>query len=185
MKNSAILLFITSVFILSFAAHDAANNNDITNQDVKGGLIQDRNMVQVGIIVRDIETSAKAWADFFGVDVPGISIASSHELNPTEYMSESTGAEAKLAFINLENITIELIQPLGEPSTWADFLEAEGEGVHHIAFDIKDMDTRIREFEEFGIPMIQHGGWETGEYGYMDGTEKLGIIIELLEHYDQ
>ena len=142
-------------------------------------------MVQVGIIVGDIEESDKTWADFLGVEVPGISVASSHELNPTQYMSEGTDAEAKLAFINLGNITIELIQPLGEPSTWADYLKEEGEGIHHIAFDIKDMDSRIAEFEAFGIPLIQHGGWETGEYGYMDGRGKLGVIIELLEYYNQ
>ncbi len=179
MKNSLILLLIVSLFVMSFAVHDTAYHDDTS------GLIQDRTMVQVGFIVADVEASAKTWADFLGIEVPGSSIASSHELNPTQYMTVSTDAKAKLAFINLGNITIELIEPLGKPSTWADFLEEEGEGIHHIAFDIKDMDTRISEFEKFGIPLIQHGGWETGEYGYMDGREKLGVIIELLEHYNQ
>jgi len=179
MKNSIILLLVISVFVLSFAVHDTTYHNDT------GGLIQDKTMVQVGIIVADIESSAKIWAEFLGVEVPGISVTSSHELNPTQYMSKSTEAEAKLAFINLGNITIELIEPVGKPSTWADFLENEGEGIHHIAFDIEDMDTRVAEFKEFGIPMIQHGGWDTGEYGYMDGMKKMGVIIELLEHYNQ
>ena len=179
MKNSAILLTAVSLFILSFTLRDGSGRKE------GSGLIQDRTMVQVALVVNDIETAAKNWAGFFGVDVPGISIATSNEKNPTQYMSQPSGAEAKLAFINLENITVELIEPVGGPSTWADFLEKHGEGVHHIAFDIKDMDATVDGFEKSGIPMIQHGGWDTGEYSYMDGTEKLGVVIELLEHYDR
>ena len=179
MKKSAIILFAASITILGFTLKDTASHNDTK------GLIQDRTVVQVGIIVKDIETSAKAWAGFLGTEVPAVSVAGSHKANPTEYLSEPTDAKAKLAFLNLGNLTIELIEPLGEPSTWSEFLDREGEGVHHIAFDIKDMDARIKEFEEFGIPMVQHGGWETGEYGYMDGRGKLGVIIELLEHYNR
>ena len=37
--------------------------------------------------------------------------------------------------------------------------------------------------EEAGIKEIQHGGWGTGEYAYMDGAGSLELIIELLEHY--
>ena len=46
------------------------------------------------------------------------------------------------------------------------------------------METYIENFTDHGIPMIQHGGWDTGEYSYMDGSEKLALIIELLEHYN-
>ncbi len=45
------------------------------------------------------------------------------------------------------------------------------------------MDQYIEAFQEQGIPMVQHGGWETGEYSYMDGTNNLALIIELLENY--
>ena len=73
---------------------------------------------------------------------------------------------------------------MGGPSTWQEFLDTKGEGIHHIAFNIKGMKSYIKAFEENGIPMVQHGGWDTGEYSYMDGSNNLALIIELLEHYE-
>jgi hypothetical protein len=46
------------------------------------------------------------------------------------------------------------------------------------------MKNTNKNFEDNGIPMIQQGGWDTGEYSYMDGTKNLALIIELLEHYN-
>ena len=149
-------------------------------------LIADKQMMQVGIIVEDIEKSAKAWATFLGSEgIPEIIVASGHELNPTEYKGKPSDAKAKLAFFQLDNITVELIEPLGGPSTWQDFLDTKGEGIHHIAFNIMGMEKHIKSFEASGIPMIQHGGWDTGEYGYFEGSNGLTIIVELLEHYNQ
>ncbi len=148
-------------------------------------LISDQEMVQVGIIVKDIEKSARHWARFLGnEEMPDIFLAAESELNPTEYNGKATDASARLAFFQLDNITVELIEPVGGPSTWQEFLDTKGEGIHHIAFNIKGMKSYIKAFEENGIPMVQHGGWDTGEYSYMDGSGSLALIIELLEHYE-
>lgn len=142
--------------------------------------------MQVGIIVKDVEKAADNWAAFLGLEEsPRINLASGSERVPTEYRGKPTDASAKLAFIRMENITIELIEPVGKDSTWNEFLETKGEGIHHIAFNVKGMNDRIREFGKSDIPMVQRGGWATGEYAYMDGEKNLGLIIELLEHYNQ
>ena len=47
------------------------------------------------------------------------------------------------------------------------------------------MESYIKNFDAHGIPMLQHGGWDTGEYSYMDGSKNLALIIELLENYNQ
>jgi 4-hydroxyphenylpyruvate dioxygenase-like putative hemolysin len=73
---------------------------------------------------------------------------------------------------------------MGAPSTWQEFLDTRGEGIHHIAFTVNDMDKSIQAFEARGIPMIQHGGWDTDEYGYFEGRNGLALIIELLENYE-
>ena len=143
-------------------------------------------MVQVGIIVENIEEAALHWADFLGLEkIPEISTALGSDLNPTAYNGKPTDATARLAFFTLDNITIELIEPDGKPSTWQEFLDTKGTGIHHIAFNVQEMDHYIRSFEEHGIPLVQHGGWDTGEYSYMDGSESLALIIELLENYKQ
>ena len=175
MKRSVVTLLIISFFLISLKMH---NNNS-------SALIPDKQMMQVGIIVKDIEKSAKNWAAFLGEEkVPDIFQASESEKNPTEYHGKRSNASAMLCFFQLDNITVELIEPLGGPSTWQEFLDTKGEGIHHIAFNVKGMKNYITSFGENGIPMVQHGGWETGEYSYMDASKNLGLIIELLEHYE-
>lgn len=177
MKNSLILLLVVSLFLVSAAISDSSKSNDMK------GLLDNHRMTQVGFIVSDIEKSAATWAEFLGMEVPNVILAEGHHENPTTYRGKPTDAAAKLAFFQLENITIELIEPVGENSTWKEFLDGEGEKVHHIAFQIDQMDETVKKFKTFNIPMVQHGGWDGGEYGYMDGSEKLGVIIELLQHY--
>ena len=136
MKTTPIVILLSSIFILGFTAGKM-------NRDA---LIPDKKMMQVGIIVEDIEEKAESWAAFLGLEKkPEIRMASSSERVPTEYRGNLTDASAKLAFIRLENITIELIEPVGDDSTWSEFLETNGEGVHHIAFNVKDMNDRIVE----------------------------------------
>lgn len=176
MKRSVITLIIVSFLVLGSTMEQKRSEALIANQQ----------MMQVGIIVKDIENSAKAWAAFLGNEkIPEIIVASGHDLNPTEYKGKPSDAQAKLAFFQLDNVTVELIEPMGGPSTWQDFLDTKGEGIHHIAFNIKGMEKHIKNFEASGIPMIQHGGWDTGEYGYFEGNNGLALIVELLEHYNQ
>lgn len=176
MKRFHLMILIASVLLLGFTLGRKSSD----------ALIQEKKMTQVGIIVDNIEASAANWAAFLGMEeVPGISIAEGHESVPTEFRGQPSDAKAKLAFFQLDNITIELIEPMGGNSTWQEFLDENGPGIHHIAFDIEDMETTVKDFEAFGIPELQHGGWGTGEYAYMDGTGKLALIIELLEHYNR
>lgn len=175
MKRSLIAIVIGSFILLGLTGEK--KNSE--------ALIYNTQMMQVGIIVKDVEYSAKAWAAFLGKDeVPEVIVATGSELNPTKYKGKPTDAKAKLAFFQLDNITIELIEPIGGPSTWQEFLDSKGEGIHHIAFDVNGMKRHIENFEASGIPMVQHGGWDTGEYSYLDGSNGLAVIIELLENYN-
>jgi len=146
-------------------------------------LIQNHKMAQVAIVVKDIEKARKNWAMVLGMDVPEVSIAKSHPSRPTKYKGTPSSAEAKLAFFNLENIQIELIEPLGGNSTWQEFLDSKGEGIHHIAFMVKGIDGLERRFEMQGMPTDQNGGWEGGAYSYINAMQMLGCELELLENY--
>ena len=138
---------------------------------------------QVGLIVRDIEKSARAYADLFGVEVPNWSLTDPEEKAHTRYRGQPTQGQAKLAFFQLGSVSLELIQPVGGPSTWQEFLDTHGEGIHHIAFQIKGMDEQIAILEKKGMPLVQRGDYTGGCYSYIDGTPQLGVILELLEDY--
>jgi catechol 2,3-dioxygenase-like lactoylglutathione lyase family enzyme len=139
-------------------------------------------ITQVAIIVRDIEAKAKAWAEVLGLPVPPVVITDPVEQAHTEHRGQSTAARAKLAFFRLGQVALELIEPIGEPSTWNDQLVAHGESLHHIAFQIKGMKERIAVLGEHGIPLVQRGDYRGGRYAYLDGTERLAAVLELLEN---
>ena len=139
-------------------------------------------VVQIGIIVGDIESKAQAWADVLGLPVPKVIITDTVNLAHTEYKGESTPARAKLAFFDLGQVALELIEPIDGPSTWKDQLDQHGESLHHIAFFIKGMKEKVAYLEAKGIPLVQRGDYTGGRYAYLDGTARLGTILELLEN---
>ena len=136
-------------------------------------------VVHVALVVRDIEKSAKAYAELFGVEASGINITDPLEKTRLRFRGKPTGARAKLAFLRLENITIELIEPIGGPSTWREFLEKTGGGVHHIAFRVRGMEENVGLLEKKGGKRIQQGDFTGGSYAYVD-LKQLGVIVELL-----
>jgi len=152
------------------------------------GMIPDKRMLHIGIVVKNIEISLDHWTKFLGLEKrPEVRMAEGHEANPTHYRGNPSNAKAKLAFMQLENMEVELIEPVGEEAShWKEFLDTKGEGVHHIAFRVKGMEENhyIENYNKNGLPMVQHGGWDGGEYGYMDGLSSLGVMVELLEMYD-
>jgi catechol 2,3-dioxygenase-like lactoylglutathione lyase family enzyme len=147
-------------------------------------LLGTRRVCQIAVVVRDLERSARAYADFLGLPVPAfITTAPGHEVGQT-YDGRPSDARCRLAFFELENTTIELIQPLGGPSSWQAVLDAQGEGIHHIAFQVTDTAGKTRTLAERGIPLLHQGGDpRTGQFSYFDARTTLGIIVETLEGY--
>lgn len=151
------------------------------------GIIGTNVVTQIGFIVKDIEKSKKKFAEFFGVEPPPHFHAGNFETTGTQYMGKpAPDANCYMAFFNVgPNLQIELIQPNGVKSTWQDFLDEHGEGIHHIAFQVKNMDEKVAACEKFGMKCVQRGkyGDASGEYAYLDASEDLKCIIELLESY--
>ena len=139
-------------------------------------------ITQVGIIVQDIEAKARAWAEVLGLPVPEIVITDAYERAQTEYHGKPSNARAKLAFFHLGQVELELIEPVGKPSTWQDQLDEHGDSLHHIAFEIKGMPEKVAYLEAKGLPLVQRGEYPGGRYAYMDGNAQLGAILELLEN---
>jgi len=139
-----------------------------------------RKPVQIAIVVRDIRRAARMWARLLGVEEPQVVETGEWEETRMTYRGAPSRGRAKLAFFDLGGLALELIEPVGGPSTWSDFLERHGEGLHHIAFVVDDMDEAIRELEELGGELVQRGEFEGGSYAYVDARGSLGAIIELL-----
>jgi methylmalonyl-CoA/ethylmalonyl-CoA epimerase len=142
-----------------------------------------RHIAQIGMVVKDIEEARAAWAELLGVEKPPIVETEGWESSRMTFKGKPSEGRAKLSFFDLENIVVELIQPISGPSTWRDFVEKYGEGVHHIAFNIENLEETLERFKKIGILVEQRGDYEGGCYVYTDSKRKLGATIELLHSH--
>lgn len=152
------------------------------------GIIGTSTLAQVGFIVRDLETTKKKFAEFFGVPVPPTCDGGEYQVTGTTVEGKpAPDANCWMAFFDVgPNTQIELIQPNGVKSTWQDFLDEHGEGIHHIAFVVKGMEEKILAMENFcGAKCVQRGkyGGGNGEYAYLDAHKDMKCLLELLENY--
>ena len=141
---------------------------------------------QVGFIVKDVEATKRKWAEFLGVDVPETQPVGNYSVTQTTFMGQpAPEASCLMAFFDVgPGLQLELIQPNEAPSTWRNFLNEHGEGMHHIAFQVQDSARQVANAEAAGLKLVQHGvyGDGGGEYNYLDAPE-LKCIVELLESY--
>ncbi len=147
------------------------------------GMLDTRVVTQIGFVVRDIEKTSRAFADFLGMDVPAWSLTDPIDKTQCVYNGAPCPARAKLAFFRVgEGLEIELIEPDEHPSVWRDALNEKGEGVHHIAFKIKGMKEKLLRLEQNGMRLLQKGEYTGGRYAYIDCLDQLKTIVELLEN---
>lgn len=153
------------------------------------GMVGTNQVAQVAFIVKDIEKSKAAFANFLGVPVPSHFWGGEYEITKVEYKGKpAPKAKCQMAFFDVgPNLQIELIQPNGETSVWQDFLDEHGEGIQHIAFHLKNMDEKIAVCAANGMPLLQKGNYGDGggRYAYLDGTKDLHCVIELLESFSE
>ena len=78
-------------------------------------------LVQVAVVVENIEEVAERWARLLGVPKPQVIETEEWEKTRMTYRGSPSRGRAKLAFFNLGGVTLELIEPVGGPSTWSKF----------------------------------------------------------------
>jgi catechol 2,3-dioxygenase-like lactoylglutathione lyase family enzyme len=138
-------------------------------------------LMQVGIVVADVEATARAWSQVLGLPMPEIRITDVFDDALTEYEGAPTFAQARMAFLQLGQVELELLEPVGEPSTWNDQLQRHGPSLHHVAFEVDGMADRRAYLGGQGMSLVQRGEFVGGRYAYFDSQARLGAILELLE----
>ncbi len=136
---------------------------------------------QIALVVKDAEKASKNIAALFGFPEAPYEIIGTYEFANTRYHGQPTPAKAKATFYKMGPVDLEILEPMGEPSTWNDFLQENGEGIHHIAWYVKGIDEVTAFLERNGMKMVQEGNWDGGKYKYFDSAKQLGFMLELLQ----
>jgi methylmalonyl-CoA epimerase len=81
------------------------------------------------------------------------------------------------------DIEIELIQPTTSDSGVAKFIEKKGEGIHHISFEVDDVDKELESMATKGIELIDKQGRKgmAGKIGFLHPRSARGVLIELAQ----
>jgi methylmalonyl-CoA/ethylmalonyl-CoA epimerase len=91
----------------------------------------------------------------------------------------------KLALAQVGDMMYELIEPVDGPNSYQEFLDARGEGLHHLGFFVEDLDAAIAEMDGQGFPVLQSGrafGVDgDGGYAYFETDGALSCIVEAIE----
>ena len=82
-------------------------------------------------------------------------------------------------------LKFEIVEPLEGESIYKEFLDKKGEGVHHIAFTVDDLDVEIAQMAEKGFKVIQTGQTARGKFAYFDTDKVGGVVTELIQFMSQ
>lgn len=137
---------------------------------------------QYALVVEDMQAVSDYWSRL-GFPVMEVT----HPvLGDLRYRGAPGRFDQKLGWHRHGTVTWEWIQPLAGPTVYQEFLQAHGEGVHHLALDVPDIDAAAKALEALGVPIVQSGAWGekgkpgSGRFAYADTTPNGGVTIELL-----
>ena len=141
-------------------------------------------ITHVGFVVKDLEATTSYFSEVFGIGP--FKIVESNFLKDTGYFEKKyKGKDEDFMFrfgkASLGAIDVEIIQPLKGRSVYDDFIKERGGGLHHLAFEVENLDLIIRKLENYRVEVVQSGkriglSWAYVEVGFMNG-----LIIELME----
>jgi len=109
-------------------------------------------MSQIRIIVKDLDKTIKYYEEILGL---GPFVKPEIKWDKKFYYVKLVKSEWIMGFCSLGAIGMEPIQPITGPTIYHDFLEKKGEGLHHLGFDVKDMDKRLNMYKEMNIEIIR------------------------------
>jgi len=135
------------------------------------------------LVVKDMDKAIK-YFEALGVGPfppflggPGMSFAG----KTVRGESSDYDMDLRLTRGDLGGLSIELIQPLEGRSIYTEFLEEKGEGLHHLAFMVDDIDAEIADMEKRGFKVVQTGAMPNTKWAYLEAEEPGGMVIELCQ----
>jgi len=124
----------------------------------------------IGIAVKSIDQASKLFSALLG---------------KPHYKVETVESEGvRTAFFELGGVKIELLESMRPDSAIARFIEKRGEGIHHLAFEVDDISSKISDYKKKGFEAINtepKKGADNKMIGFLHPKSTGGVLIELCE----
>lgn len=124
----------------------------------------------IGIAVKNIETATPLYRDILGMQFEGV--------------EEVAEQKVRVAFFGVGESRIELLEPTSPDSPVARFLEKNGEGIHHLAYQVEDLAATLRQLKAAGVRLIDEVP-RRGAHGtliaFLHPKATAGVLTELCQ----
>lgn len=124
----------------------------------------------IAIVVEDIEKALGFWRDNLGLSLDHI------EVVPEQ--------KSRVAFLPVGDSLVELVSPTTEDSGVANFLKKRGAGLHHLCFEVDDIQAALDDLKEKGVRLINETPQETEvgkKIAFIHPAGTNGVLVEFYE----
>lgn len=124
----------------------------------------------IAIAVNNLEEAAKFYQEVMGLTLSGVEVV--------------TAQKTKVGFFKIGESNIELVQPAEPDSPLVKFLETKGQGIHHICFEVEDVEAEVKDYLDKGATLIDQKprpGAHNTKVAFIHPKSSSGVLIELCE----
>lgn len=123
----------------------------------------------VAVVVPDLDGSMSFWRDALGLDL--------------HHVEEVPSQKSAVAFFPLGDSELELVKPMSEDSGVAKFLAERGGGMHHLCFQVDDIDGMLGELKAKGVRLINETAVELPgrKMAFVHPKASGGVLVELYQ----
>lgn len=133
-------------------------------------MIQAQSINHIGIAVRSIESQRDFYEKVIGAVFEGVEVVPEQKV--------------RVGFFRVGSVRLELLEPTDPSSTVAGFIEKRGEGLHHVAYTVKDIDQCLQSLRNQGIRLINDMpriGAHHMRIAFIHPKSSYGVLTELCE----
>jgi methylmalonyl-CoA/ethylmalonyl-CoA epimerase len=130
-----------------------------------------KRIAHLGVAIKDLDSPKKLYGDNLKLEHQGDEVVSSQKV--------------QVSFFKVGESNIELLLPTAPDSPVAKFLENKGEGFHHLALEVEDIDGAVQELKAAGVRLIDETPRE-GAHGtrvaFIHPKSTFGLLVELVQY---
>ncbi len=137
-------------------------------------MIQAQNINHIGIAVRSVDAQRAFYEGVLGARFEGVEDVADQGVRVAFYVLGAPGHEVRL----------ELLEPTRPESPIAKFIEKHGEGMHHVAYTVTNIEARLRELRDSGIRLIDEtprSGAHGAKIAFLHPKSSNAVLTELCE----
>jgi len=125
----------------------------------------------IGIAVKSLAEATQVYEHALGLKVSGY--------------DEIEDQGVRIAMLNIGESRIELLEPTGAESPIEKFMSKRGEGIHHIALDVDDIENALERLKAAGVSLVDSAprrGAHNTRTAFIHPSSTHGVLLELVQH---